>query len=262
MSMGHLQALTVREDDEDVAPVVNLIGAREEMVDDVMEDNIRILEVLAQLGGNPKKYRRERSKAVKALVAEIYSAPRVTRAAKLLPSLGLLPGFAFDLTTTDKAGHNWDFTQEAMRREAREEVVEREPMFLIGSPACTDYCSWLPLVAARCGWPEGELERRMVASDVHLAFVTELYKLQMDGGRYFLHENPEGARSWGRTPMAEILQDQRVSRITGDQCQYGQESSQGDPVKKSTGWMSNSPGLLKKLEKRGKGRNGDCSRRR
>ena len=261
MSMGHLQALTVRGDDEDLAPVVDLVGAREEMVDDVMDDNIHILEVLAQLGGNPKRYRRERSKAVKALVAEIYSAPRVTRAAKLLPSLGLLPGFAFDLTTTNKAGHNWDFTQEAMRREAREEVIKREPMFLIGSPACTDYCTWLPLVAARCGWPEGEIERRMVASDVHLAFVTELYKLQMDGGRYFLHENPESARSWGRKPMAEILQDQRVSRITGDQCQYGQESHKGDPVRKSTGWMSNSPELLKKLEKRCKGRNGDCSRR-
>jgi hypothetical protein len=61
--------------------------------------------------------------------------------------------------------------------------------------------------------------------------------------------------------MAEILQDQRVGRITGDQCQYGQESSQGDPVRKSTDWMSNSPDPPKKLEKRCKGRNGDCSRR-
>ena len=51
MSMGHLQALTVRGDDEDLAPVVGLVGAREGMVEDVMDDNIHILEVVAQLGG-------------------------------------------------------------------------------------------------------------------------------------------------------------------------------------------------------------------
>ena len=107
------------------------------------------MEVLAQLGANPKSYRRERSRAVKALVSEIYSAPRVTQAAKLLPGLGLLPGFAFDLTTTNKAGHNWDFTQEAMRREARAEVVGGQPLFLIGSPACTQYCSWQALSAVK-----------------------------------------------------------------------------------------------------------------
>ena len=47
------------------------------------------------------------------MVAEIYSAPRVTSAAKLLPSLGVLPGFALDLTI------GWDFTKESARREAR-----------------------------------------------------------------------------------------------------------------------------------------------
>ena len=51
-------------------------------------------EVLAQLGANPRAYRRERSRGDRALVAEVYSAPRVTHAAKLLPGLGVLPGFA------------------------------------------------------------------------------------------------------------------------------------------------------------------------
>ena len=63
---------------------------------------MRIMEVLAQLGANAKSYRRERSRAVRALVSETYSAPRVTKAAKLLPGLGILPGFASDLTTVNK----------------------------------------------------------------------------------------------------------------------------------------------------------------
>ena len=193
---------------------------------------------MAHLGANPKKYRRERSRAVRALVSEIYSAPRVTQAAKLLPGLGLLPGFAFDLTTVNKDGVNWDFTKESMRKEARAEVVDGEPMFLIGSPACTQYCSWQDLNAQKHNWPEGELERRMTAADVHLAFVAELYKLQMDNGRYFLHENPAGAKSWDRVPIATLARDERVHRVTGDQCQYDQESHKSDPVKKPTGWMS------------------------
>ena len=41
----------------------------------------------------------ERAKAVRAVVSEIYSPPRVTAASKLLPELKLIPGFALDLTT-------------------------------------------------------------------------------------------------------------------------------------------------------------------
>ena len=262
MNLGHLQALTVLSQDEDVQPVTQLISTRDDLVEEALEDNVRILEVLAHLGANPRSYRRERSRAVKALVSEIYSAPRVTAAAKLLPGLGVLPGFAYDLTTTNKDGHNWDFTVEAMRKEARDEVIANEPMFLIGSPACTNYCTWQALNAQRHGWPAGELERRKIASDVHLAFVTELYQIQMDGGRYFLHENPESASSWERPPMARLACDPRVERVVGDQCQYGQQSHTGAPVRKATGWMSNSKEILRTLEKRCKGTRGECSRAR
>ena len=93
----------------------------------------------------------------------------------------------------------------------------------------------------------------MIASDVHLAFAMELYELQMEGGRYFLHESPDGARSWGRMPIARLIQNPKVERITGDQCQYGQESFRGDPVKKPTGWLSNPKEILRKPEKRCKG---------
>ena len=147
-----------------------------------------------------------------------------------------------------------------MRREAREEVITGKPMFLIGSPACTAYCSWQALNAVKHDWPEGERERRMIASDVHLKFVAELCDLQMKEGRYFLHENPEGAKSWERTPMADIAGDPKVGKVIGDQCQYGQQSYQGAPAKKATGWMSNSLEILKKLERRCQGRRGDCSR--
>ena len=149
MNFGHLKALTVSNKDADLHQAVDAIDSHEDMVGDLIGDNVSIMEMLGQLGANPKSYRRERSRAVKAFVSEIYSGPRVTQAAKLLPSLGILPGFAFDLTTVNKDGHNWDFTKEAMRQEARMEVIEGKPLFLTGSPACTDYCSWQVLNAQK-----------------------------------------------------------------------------------------------------------------
>ena len=54
MSMGHLRALTVTSEDADVHPAADLVSTREDMVADLIKDNISIMEVLAQLGANPR----------------------------------------------------------------------------------------------------------------------------------------------------------------------------------------------------------------
>ena len=98
---------------------------------------------------------------------------------------------------------------------------------------------------------------------VHLRFVCELYQEQMDAGRYFLHEHPAGATSWGEECIEELLAQQGVEVATCDRCQYGQEDSQsGDPVKKPTKWLTNSEGIFESHEKRCTGRGGACSRRK
>ena len=261
MEVAQLNALAVAEDDADIRPAVAVVAANEALKADVLKTNVEILKLVAQLGGSAKAYRRERAKAIRTTVSEVYSAPRVTRALKMLPGLGLQAGFALDLTNCDEDGNAWDFTQEKMREKARKKVEDEQPMLLIGSPSCTAYSTWQALNAARHGWPPGEAERRRGASDVHLAFVCDLYRLQMANKRYFLHENPDQAASWQRECIKDILEDKRVERIVGDQCQYGQHSFKGDPVKKPTGWMSNSKELLKSLDKRCGGRGGLCSRR-
>ena len=58
----------------------------------------------------------------------------------------------------------------------------------------------------------------------------------------------------------EILQRQGVGRVVADQCQFGQETDIGDPLKKPTGFMSNAPELLDELNRRCFGRRGLCSR--
>ena len=51
----------------------------------IEDANREILSVIKSLGGDRGRYKRERSKALKAIVSEIYSPPRVTAASKLLP---------------------------------------------------------------------------------------------------------------------------------------------------------------------------------
>ena len=79
----------------------------------------------------------------------------------------------------------------------------------------------------------------------------ELYRTQIAEGRYFLHEHPECATSWGEDCIKNLLQMDSVDQVVGDQCQYGQEY-QGEPVRKPTTWMSNAETYYKTWENRAK----------
>ena len=50
------------------------------------------VKIVPMLGGHRGKYQRERGRAVRKMVAQIYSAPRVTETFKLLPSMELVKG--------------------------------------------------------------------------------------------------------------------------------------------------------------------------
>ena len=75
------------------------------------EVNNEIMQIVGTLGGNVIKHRRERGRALRAVLSEIDSPPRVSAMAKMCPSYGILPGFALDLTTTDSDGRSWDFDE-------------------------------------------------------------------------------------------------------------------------------------------------------
>ena len=140
--------------------VMNLCSADESLAAAVAMMDLEILSIVRQLGVDQKSYRRERNKQLRNLVSEIYSGPRVVRALKLLPGLGLAPGFSLDLTTVDENGDNWDFTIPAMRDKAERLVDEQEPFCLIGSPACTPYCALQALNAAQYGWSQEKIDSR------------------------------------------------------------------------------------------------------
>ena len=57
-----------------------------------------VVQVLAMLGGDPRSFRREQKQAVRRIVSEIYSPPRVTAMLRNMTDHGLTPGLALDIT--------------------------------------------------------------------------------------------------------------------------------------------------------------------
>jgi len=123
----------VETQEDDLKELFNVMTR--DAVAQVKEHDSEILSVIKVLGGNVGQYKRERKAAMRAVVSEIYSPPRVTAAAKLLPELKLIPGFAHDLTVADSDGRLCDFDDVVMRDRARKRLLDERPM-LLGEPRC------------------------------------------------------------------------------------------------------------------------------
>ena len=87
--MGYDPGVPIEEDASLLEPLLNV--RTEDVRDDVEDMDIEILRLVSELGGGGggKAYRRERKTKLRAIVSEIYSPPRVIRAANFLPSVGL-----------------------------------------------------------------------------------------------------------------------------------------------------------------------------
>ena len=235
------------------------LGSLEPSVDDVISSLF-----LQELGSSAGKYRRETRRGMKAIVSEIYSPPRVTQMIAKGRYRHVLPGVALDITVNDPLdGKPWDFNLESKRQRARQIIREQRPYCLIGSPMCTAFCTWQALNEAKSNNSD-EIKRNRIKAIVHLDFVAELYAEQMAGGRYFLHEHPDGASSWALPSIQAIKQLAGVQRVRGDQCQYGAEvrsgPHSGEPIMKPSGFMTNSAQIAACLSARCEGKSGMCSR--
>ena len=98
-----------------------------------------LTDVVNALGYDGRSYRREATQRLRRIVSEVYSAPRVTDAARRFPRRGIIPGTALDLTANDESGEPWDFSVPAQRRKAEDLLEKEKPVLLIGSPSCTPF---------------------------------------------------------------------------------------------------------------------------
>ena len=141
----------------------------------------------------------------------------------------------------------------------------QKPYLFIGSPMCTAFCTWQALNYAKSS-DKAALDRAYARATVHMEFVASLYAEQAAAGRYFLHEHPSGASSWGLTAVKALQELPGVTRVNADQCQYGATAvsgtRRGGPVKKPTGFFTNSIELHLTLRRQraGGAQPGHCSR--
>ena len=165
--------------------------------------------------------------------------------------MGLRAGWALDITTRDKDGREWDFNQLEMRNRAVRRDLQDKPLLFIGSPMCTAFSQMNNMNYHKMD--PAEVQRRMEYGRRHLEFCTQLYNIQWEAGRYFLHEHPAGASSWSEKCIQKLLNKHGVMRVNGDQCRYGlvaTDNGYTGPARKSTGFMTNSPCIAKSLSKR------------
>lgn len=181
-------------------------------------------------------------------VAEFYSPPRVTELAR---RMGLKAGWSVDLTTTDSDGRAWDFNEVEMRNRAVREVLVDKPLLLIGSPMCTVYSAMNRINHSRM--TKEEVNARFRYAKKHLEFSAKLYQMQIDAGRYFLHEHPQTASSCQEACIQKIPNRDGVMKFIGGQCRYGFKTlhkGQEGLARKSIGFMMNSVHIVQQLGRR------------
>ena len=182
-------------------------------------------------------------------ITEVYSPERVAEACK---RFGMIPGSSMDIRT------GFDFDRSEDRRRARDRVRSERPTLLVGSPPCTMF-SLLQELAKACnrdkpGWLEAH-EAKVEKAKRHIRFCCELYQLQQDAGRYFLHEHPWSAKSWNLDCIDRIRNAPGVRLVQSNMCRYGMESFDPEagvtkPVLKPTGFMTNSWCIATELDKK------------
>ena len=238
---------------------VGFLGSIEPEAGDVVAGML-----LEHLGAVGRSFKREARRSFKHLVSEIYSPPRVTAAIRRGRYAHLAPGLAFDITVRDPDdGLPWDFSRRDKREKARALIRKYRPILLIGSPMCTAFSSLQNFNRQKYIDPQAK-QRAYVQACLHMEFVCSLYREQIENGAYFLHEHPHWATSW-ELDCVKLLRDvPGVTRVRGDQCQFGAVAPHGPhkdcPVLKPTSFLTNSEELVKALSRRCEGVGGRCSR--
>ena len=180
-------------------------------------------------------------------ITEVYSPWRVNKVAS---EMSLKPGWSMDLTNTDELGQPWDFSQVEMRNKAYRKIAAQKPLLLIGSPPCTDMSALQTFNFGKMD--PAEVARRQEQARKHIEFCCQLYELQLQAGRFFLHEHPKHSLCWKVTAMQELLNKKKVLKVDAHMCRFGMMSqdSQGPGlVLKPTSFMTNSAYLADELNK-------------
>ena len=169
-------------------------------------------------------------------VAEVYSPPRLTEAAK---RFNLKPGSALDLTT------GWDFSKSEDREEAKALLRKEQPLFVMLTPECGPWSQTQNLNDPEVVAQKRERER------VHVRFCCEIAQFQIKQGLGFGYEQPWNARSWEEPELQELMKFPNVEFVRTDMCMFGLRTKlTGEAMQKATGILTNVPEFAEAIQRR------------
>ena len=138
------------------------------------------------------------------------------------------PGFSVDLETQRADGQHWDLCKDSHVEDLLKLLEEEKPTFLGGSPPCGPFSSLQTLVDAANKTPVHVRKQRMQEGKKHLRTAVQAYWQQLEAGRYFLHEHPQGARSWEEPYVQELRNDPRVYEVVGPMCRWEMQPTRAE----------------------------------
>ena len=87
---------------------------------------------------------------------------------------------------------------------------------------------------------------------MHLRFCCRIYREQIKGGRYFVHEHPQTAASWAVPCMRKMVEMPEVHVVNAHMCAFGMKSKdeRGEGfAKKPTKFLTNSGEMARALNR-------------
>ena len=217
--------------------------------DNTEENNSKRQRINVVMDANQKHYkedisRNKQDKVLEAItehsIVELYSPPRST---KIAERYGISSNGSFDITIMDPDDNMpWDLNKKEKRDKVRHIIKTCRPTLVIGSPMCTAFSSLQNMNKSK--QHSEERKKAMKEAVMHMKFACEIYEMQIEDGRYFLHEHPLRATSWQLECIQRVRSMSSVMTVTADQCMFGLktkgEAGKLEFAKKPTRFMTNS----------------------
>ena len=169
------------------------------------------------------------------LVSEIYTHSQ--NVMKEAQRRGHGVGTAMSLET------GWDFRKYMHRKMAYEMIKKEQPFLLVLAFPCGP---WSPLTRLN---PSLDLPHRRREGRVLLQFALRLARLQKQGNRHYILENPLPSMAWTLPEMEKAILDLEAFEAIFDQCRLGlRDRNNGLPHRKSTRILTSSSEVASLLD--------------
>eukprot|EP00435_Cladocopium_sp_Y103_P028304 s1227_g7.t1 len=174
-------------------------------------------------------------------ICELFSPPRVTAKLEQNDRFVTTTPPNFDLST------GWDFQSFSCRKQFWQMMKEQSPDVVGMSPVCKPFS-----VMMSSNWNKMDPEEVLRIQTLGLCmmhFCVQVAEYQLAHGRYFYLEQPGEASSWDLNSITWLRKQRDVLLILFDQCAAGLSVAAGTLSRKSTGVISNHPGIIAELSK-------------